>query len=119
MTEPFCNLCGFCHPKHEPTQSPPKEACPRCTEPTRKVPWSPYVEGFDKGVDEGEWRALLERDIADVAYHLPDLDRHRSAARRGLWHKGAPEKTVREWQLWILMADDCEAWLTRARAVLG
>lgn len=79
--------------------------CPRCSEPARKVPWSPYVEGFDKGLDEGEWRALLERDVADVERYILDCQSFFTPTWQGSWER--------------VHIRDCQAWLTRARTVLA
>ena len=78
--------------------------CHRCSEPTRKVPWSTHVEGFDEGLDEGEWRALLARDVAEAERYILDCQSFFTPTWQGSWER--------------VHIADCQAWLARAREAL-
>ena len=109
---------------------------------------SAYLDGLCAGVAAGEWRALLERDVLEVEraaaeWRLaasaraqraavlaeearfclgidpplspdeePYLDGAIAEQRRAAWHYA-------EARMYRDMAADCEAWLVRAKAVLG
>lgn len=98
---------------------------------------SAYLEGLCGGVAAGEWRATLKRDIAEVERALLDLrSEHKGAGERAqqseamLAHywaavHGAMAESRRldgaraEQRKLRGRIADCEAWLARARAVLG
>lgn len=77
--------------------------CPVCKAPSVGTkPCPGYCEGVEDGREES-WRAILERDIAEVERALPGL-------RYDLRHDGRRRR---------VQVADCEAWLARARAALG
>jgi len=128
--------------------------CPVCKAPSAGTkPCPGYCEGLAEGREE-TWRALLERDIAEVERVLEDLkDETRiaqmdaqnaaddvdfcmqmgdSMAERQWWEASAEDyraHAMREQErsakasalarYRFAMLADCEAWLVRARAVLG
>ena len=57
--------------------------------------------------DHEDWRALLARDVADVVYHLPELEHDAEFSA----HYPTQDRLFRE-------VEDLQAWLTRARAAL-
>ena len=73
---------------------------------------SSYCEGYRDGRDETEWRAMLERDVAEVERHARSL---RDALRV------APISAADHARQLLVALDlvDCRAWLTRAKAALG
>ena len=121
--------------------------CARCSTPARKVPWSQYVEGFDKGADEGERRATLGRDVAEVAREAHERTEESIALQEdaaefsgvaryeAIWgRKRYPypfytderiaEEAAKAARFYVRAgqardaAADCNAWLARARAAL-
>lgn len=99
-TERLCDVCRAKPADQMPTNSLSNDSLlDRLVESQERYQrdvWTQTREGRYSA-----WRALLERDIADVAYHLDHAD----------W----PEHGA----LTMAQIDDCQAWLTRARAALA
>ena len=97
--------------------------CHRCSEPTRKVPWSTYVECFDKGFDEGEWRARRARDVAEVSFRVHQWEADRASCAKALADYPLLSGSHATWRHEVALVDrhlaTCQAWLTRARAALS
>ena len=90
--------------------------CPICKAPSAGTkPCPGYCEGLAEGREE-TWRALLERDIAEVERALPGL---RDNARRHLRDGAYAAAAIGAAWLVASYVVDCEAWLVRARAALG
>lgn len=97
--------------------------CPICKAPSVGTkPCPGYCEGVEDGREE-VWRALLERDVAEVARAALDF-----RTREAVWLSyvallvDSPCQArayQREADGNAAMALDCEAWLVRARAALG
>ena len=67
-----------------------------------------YTAGEEAGRIEGAERALLERDVRDVAYQLPRMENDAEFSA----HYPTEDRLWRE-------VADLKAWLARAKAVLG
>lgn len=100
--------------------------CPVCKAPSVGTkPCPGYCEGVEDG-REDVWRALLERDIAEVeryAIELRDEVASALADLKAAWPGREDDRAVRavlrrRLQAWEGELADCESWLVRARAAL-
>ena len=92
--------------------------CPFCAEPVHPANErhghcnASRCAGYADGLDDGAWRALLERDVAEVERAIEWF----ATLGRGADAIAGGYEAMRTWERRVA---DCAAWLIRARAALG
>lgn len=93
-----CSFCGKSAKEAHLVVGPCVTICEDCVSMAAEIVGNLSGRPIET-VAEATWRALLARDVADVQHALDDDDE---------------DRRLSQWE-----ADMCEAWLVRARAVLG
>ncbi len=86
--------------------------------------------------DHEDWRAILARDVADVAFHVVDfqeevedldtqvhssewaIERYGDSAIGAAREHRKMAELIETRENWVAKIEDCQAWLTRARVAL-